>query len=308
MKLRRGGRSVSSGEDVTAVLRGARFGNALSERGTKHPLDFATTLTPDPRGGFRLNGRKFYSTGALTAQWVPVFAAAVGIPDVEDRKATLLYLPRDAQGITVEQDWTAFGQRSTISGTTVLDDIHVPEDHVLRGFWDLDRPSTTGPLGQLIHAAVDVGLAGGALADGVAFARRHGRPHWESALDRLTDEPAVVARFGELRVRLDAAEALLAQAAELLDVAERDATRDAVTAARLSVAAAKAFGGEAALEIATALFDAGGASAADSRHGLDRHWRNARTHTLHDPNRWKYIHIGNFILNDVVPASDNLII
>jgi alkylation response protein AidB-like acyl-CoA dehydrogenase len=81
-----------------------------------------------------------------------------------------------------------------------------------------------------------------------------------------------------------------------------------VTKARLAVAAAKAFGGEVALEIATSLFDAGGASATDAKHGLDRRWRNARTHTLHDPDRCRYIHVGNYLLNGVIPAADNLVI
>jgi hypothetical protein len=35
----------------------------------------------------------------------------------------------------------------------------------------------------------------------------------------------------------------------------------------------------------------------DAKYNLDRHWRNARIHTLHDPVRWKLHHIGNYILN-----------
>ncbi|WP_244540208.1 hypothetical protein [Kaistia soli] len=42
------------------------------------------------------------------------------------------------------------------------------------------------------------------------------------------------------------------------------------------------------------------------RH-LHRHWRNARTHTLHDANRWKYLHIGNFTANGTYPPNHGLI-
>ena len=35
--------------------------------------------------------------------------------------------------------------------------------------------------------------------------------------------------------------------------------------------------------------------------GLDRFWRNARVHTLHDASRWKYYFIANFLLNGVLP-------
>ncbi|MFX8466489.1 SfnB family sulfur acquisition oxidoreductase, partial [Acinetobacter baumannii] len=52
------------------VLAGARFGNALAEPGRKSRRDLATTIV-EVEGGYRLNGRKFYSTGALTADWVP---------------------------------------------------------------------------------------------------------------------------------------------------------------------------------------------------------------------------------------------
>ena len=39
-----------------------------------------------------------------------------------------------------------------------------------------------------------------------------------------------------------------------------------------------------------------------TEHGLDRHWRNARTHTLHDPVRWKRHAVGNYYLNDAAPG------
>lgn len=51
------------------VLRGARFGNALAEPGRKSRRDLATTIV-EAEGGYRITGRKFYSTGALTADWV----------------------------------------------------------------------------------------------------------------------------------------------------------------------------------------------------------------------------------------------
>ena len=55
------------------VLAGERLGNALSETGTKTAHDHATRLTRDG-SVYRLNGRKFYSTGVLFAHWVAVVA------------------------------------------------------------------------------------------------------------------------------------------------------------------------------------------------------------------------------------------
>jgi alkylation response protein AidB-like acyl-CoA dehydrogenase len=101
-----------------------------------------------------------------------------------------------------------------------------------------------------------------------------------------------------------AAEALLAAAATTLEEVGRR-PRDAAAAARGSIAAAqaKAFGSETAVAVASDMFALTGASAADERYGLSRHWRNARTHASHDPVDWKYHHIGNYLLRDVPPPN-----
>jgi alkylation response protein AidB-like acyl-CoA dehydrogenase len=92
-------------------------------------------------------------------------------------------------------------------------------------------------------------------------------------------------------------------AATLDEVTRRP--RDSGEAARgsLAVAQAKAFASEVAVEVASDLFSLSGASAADERHDLSRHWRNARTHASHDPVDWKYHHVGNYLLNDVLPPN-----
>ena len=159
-------------------LRGARLGNALSERGGKTSRDFVTRLVRRPDGSYRLDGRKYYSTGALTAQWIPVFA----LDDADE--IAVAYVPRDAPGVDVDQDWDAFGQRSTISGTTTLEDVHVEPEWVIHGALSRPEPNTFAAFGQLIHVAVDVGIARGALEDGAAFLRERARPWFEAGVDR----------------------------------------------------------------------------------------------------------------------------
>lgn len=94
------------------VLDGVRFGNAFSERHSRTVAEFQTRVLADG-DGFRIDGRKFYSSGALLAHWVP----AVGL-DAEQR-AHLAFIPRDAPGLTVIDDWSGFGQRTTASGTVI---------------------------------------------------------------------------------------------------------------------------------------------------------------------------------------------
>ena len=288
-------------------LRGARLGNALSERGGKTSRDYVTRLTRLPGGSYLLNGAKYYCTGALTAQWIPAFARD------DDDEIAAAYLPREAEGVTVEQDWTAFGQRSTVSGTATFHDVIVSPGWVIHRALGDHGPSTFAAFGQLMHAAIEVGIARGALRDGTAFLRDRARPWFEAGVDRAADDEQLLRLAGELDAQVRAAEALLARAGTALDEADAavgggGTAVGLITEARLAVAAAKAFGGEVALRVASSLFDFSGASAADSAHGLDRHWRNARTHTLHDPARSKHVHLGRFAVTAVAPPNGHALI
>jgi SfnB family sulfur acquisition oxidoreductase len=280
-------------------LEGARLGNALSERGGQTSRDFITRLEPRLGGGYRLSGRKYYCTGALTAQWLPTFAL-----DEHDEVA-VAYVPREAAGVEVLQDWNAIGQRATISGTAIFEDVEVSPQWVIpRALGGDGSPSTFAAFGQLMHVAVDVGIARGALNDGAAFLRERARPWWEAGVDRAAEDPQIQRLAGELDTQVRAAEALLERAAVAVDTADATAGDvDAITEARLAVAAAKAFAGEVALHVASAIFDFSGSSAADARHGLDRHWRNARTHTLHDPARSKHLHLGRHVIDGLAPPA-----
>jgi alkylation response protein AidB-like acyl-CoA dehydrogenase len=146
------------------VLAGERLGNALSETGTKTAHDHATRLTRDGNI-YRLNGRKFYSTGVLFAHWVAVVA------NDDDNRGTIALVPRDTKGVTIIDDWSGFGQRVTGSGTTLLDNVEVHPFSVFSFQALFDRPTAMGPFAQIMHAAVEQGIAEAALADTVHFVR-----------------------------------------------------------------------------------------------------------------------------------------
>ena len=279
-----------------AILRGARFGNALSERHTKNSMEFETRVVRQPDGNFLLNGTKYYCTGALTATFIPVFALD------EANRLVVAYVDRHAGGVEVEEDWHAMGQRATVSGTTRLKNVLLPADRIVPHGHRYERPQIFGAFGQILHAAIDVGIARNALEDAAVFVRTHARPWFESGYEKAAQEPLIIQQFGRLGVKLFAAEELLRKAGRLLDTAARDLNAATAADASLAVASAKAFGGDVAVEIANELFSFAGTRAADQRYGLDRHWRNARTHTLHDPVRWKYHLVGNYYLNGVKPA------
>ncbi|ANM13453.1 MULTISPECIES: SfnB family sulfur acquisition oxidoreductase [unclassified Rhizobium] len=279
------------------VLAGDRFGNALSERGTKTVGHYNTRITRDGPG-YRINGRKFYSTGVLFADWITVFAL-----DLEER-LTMAFVPKGTEGVEIVDDWDGFGQRTTGSGTTVLDNVYVSADSVVFHHKGFERPTTIGSVGQIIHAGIDLGIARAAFAETLDFVRTKSRPWMDSGLDRASDDPLTIAKVGQIAIRLEAATALVERAGHKVDAAQVETTEQKVIEATLAVAAAKVLTTEVALEASNTLFELAGTSSVQVGLNLDRHWRNARTHTLHDPVRWKYHVVGNYHLNGVTPPKN----
>ena len=70
---------------------------------------------------------------------------------------------------------------------------------------------------------------------------------------------------------------------------------------------AKVLTTEIALQASEKLFELAGSRATLAEFNLDRHWRNARVHTLHDPVRWKYHAVGAYHLNGTLPARHSWI-
>jgi alkylation response protein AidB-like acyl-CoA dehydrogenase len=219
----------------------------------------------------------------------------------------MVFVHRDAPGVEVGDDWDVMGQRATISGTTTFDDVAVDPALRLDYARAFEVPQQLGARAQLVHAAIEVGIAGGALRDARTFLRERARPSSEAVRHGAAspaEDPHVLHRYGRIATRVGAAEALLRDAARVLEDVGL-VPPDAESAARgsLAVGQAKAFGSEVAVEAASELFALCGTSAADARHDLDRHWRNARTHSVHDPVDWKYHHIGAYALADVLPPN-----
>lgn len=281
------------------ALAGDHFANALAETGTKAAGEISTRLVRDG-AGFRISGQKYYSTGALFCNWIAIFAL-----DPSDRMVMAM-VPRETAGVTVVDDWAGFGQRTTASGTVTIDNVYVTADCVI-GHEDLfDQANTLGSLGQLLHAAVDLGIARSAFADMIQFVQNKARGNRSLGVAKASDDPLAIARTGTIAVKIEAASAMLEQAGRKVDVAQINASPQTSAEASFAVATAKIITTDAALEAANALFELAGTSSTDEKLNLDRHWRNARTHTVHDPVRWKYHAIGDFHLNGRLPQPSGI--
>jgi len=283
------------------VLAGAVLGNAQSEVGTKHIRDYRTTLTRSPEDdGWLLNGTKFYCTGALFADWIPVLTH-LG----PDGPMHVAWVRRDAEGVEVIDDWDAVGQRTTASGTARFTDVRVTDAWITNYADTFSCPTVYGSCAQLLHAAIDVGIARAALEEAAAFVTAKSRPYPDAisiyGVERAADDPLIVKALGEMELGVRSAEALLAEAGRAVDAANVDLSDETSAAATLAVAAARASSTQVSVEVAARLFEVAGTRSALATENLDRHWRNARTHTLHDPAAWKVQHLGRYAVDGTLP-------
>ena len=275
------------------VLKGIRFGNAFSELNSKNVAAFETKISYDG-DEVVVNGQKFYTTGALLSHIVPIVAVD------DEGRAYLAFTDRDAPGLTVTNDWSGFGQRTTASGSVKIENVRLPKSRLLPVV-AFDRPTIAGPVSQIIQAAIDLGIAEGALADTIAFVKTRSRPWIDSGKETAAEDPFTISAIGDLEIRIHAAGALLARAARWIDKGLATPTEEVISATTIATAEAKVLTTEVAILATNKLFELAGTRSILSAHNLDRHWRNARAHTLHDPVRWKYFHIGNYYLNGAPP-------
>ncbi|MEN0116224.1 MAG: SfnB family sulfur acquisition oxidoreductase [Agrobacterium cavarae] len=276
------------------VLKGTRFGNAFSEFGSKRAADFETKFV-DAGDHVIVNGQKFYSSGALLAHLVPIVA-------LDDQgRAWYAIAERDAPGLTVIDDWSSFGQRTTLSGTVILNNVKVPKTHLVPGYKGYAEPTADGAIFQIIQVAVDTGIAQAAIDETVSFVRTKSRAWVDSGVDNAWDDPYTIQAVGDLTLRLHAAQALLEKAGHAIDRAIQNPNAETVAEAQIVTAEAKILSTEIAITATNKLFELAGTRSTLAEHHLDRHWRNARTHTLHDPVRWKYSILGKYFLNGEKP-------
>jgi alkylation response protein AidB-like acyl-CoA dehydrogenase len=268
---------------------------------TLNPLDRRLALVTTPAGRV-LRGDKSYSTGSIDSDMLIISAIDDGTG-----KLIVAAIPTAREGIQLRDDWHNMGQRQTDSGSTHFADVRVHDDEIL---------GPPGPLGstfaslrpcvaQLVFTHIYLGIADAALAEAKSYVRTQTRPWFGTKVEANTEDPYVLEHFGNMATELAGAQAVADQAAAALERAWR--LGDSITAGdrgelAIKTAAAKILGSRAVLDITARIFEVTGASGTSSRWGFDRHWRNARTLTLHDRLDYKVHDVGQWFLNDKWPT------
>ncbi|MCY4086459.1 MAG: acyl-CoA dehydrogenase family protein [Actinomycetia bacterium] len=280
------------------VDEGLFITNAFSETSGKTVFDYGVTFEPTDSGTWRISGRKSYCTGSLGGDVFYVLGVCPGDPEPVFRVALV---ERGTAGLTVHDDWTGMGQRTTASGTVAFDDVRVPAELC----FDIEHFNTPeslfGSLGQCMFSAIFTGIARAALSDACAYVRTRSRPWPHAGVERASDDPYVLHAIGRMQTLVSAAETMVERAVDVRLEAISDLSPQTRDWASVAASEAKIVCGQTALDVSELLFQVCGAGAVLAEFGLDRHWRNARTLTLHDPATYKLRLIGDHALNGTPP-------
>lgn len=282
------------------VEAGAIVGNAQSEQGIESWDKQTTTLARGDDGSLRLDGTKYYSTGTLFADWVNVTAR------FGDQFASFP-VRTDAPGVVRLDDWDGFGQKLTGTGTTTFDAVPVDEHHVISHVPGERPVSHMVGLYQLHLLSVLAGIGRRAVDDIVAHVRAsRRRPLGAPEGTTAAEDPLTQAVIGRASSAVKAVRASVLDAAQDIEDAWQARRRgedveDAAHRANLAVYQSQVVVIPLVLEATTAIFDAAGASSTSVSKLLDRHWRNARTVSSHNPLPRKEQWVGSYELLGEVP-------
>jgi len=277
-------------------------------RGTaRHDWFWGNALNPRDRRarwtasgmGWLLSGPKSFCSGALDSEMLVASGEHEG-------RLLVAAIPTERSGIAVHQDWDNMGQRQTDSGSVQFDRVWVDEAELLRDPGPLSTPRSClrSLVSQLILVAIYIGLGEGALSAARDYVRHEARPWPLDGVARVEQDPYVLAHLGDFHVALEGARLLAERAGRQLDAAlERGDALRAEERGELAIqiATAKVAAARAGLDVCHRLFEVTGARSTHAALGLDRYWRNLRTHTLHDPLDHKVREIGEWVLTERWP-------
>jgi alkylation response protein AidB-like acyl-CoA dehydrogenase len=248
-------------------------------------------------GWREFSGKKSFCSGASDSEML----IASAVDESAGGKLLIAAIPSGRSGITLHNDWNNIGQRQTDSGSATFERVRVeesnccsirPAEHAVRLPAPTDRPADVHP-----------------------YVPRHCRRRLRRSAPIHPDRDSAMAQIQRpgsqprpLRARplrrvlggLEGVRLLVERAADLLDKAwAKGPNLSAEERGHLAtaIATAKVAATRNGLELCSRLFEVTGARSTHASLRLDRHWRNLRTQTLHDPVDYKLHELGDWALN-----------
>ncbi|MCY1336754.1 Dibenzothiophene desulfurization enzyme C [compost metagenome] len=272
------------------------WGNALN------PLD-TRTLSKKFDGWREFSGKKSFCSGASDSEML----IASALDESENGKLLIAAIPSGRTGITLHGDWNNMGQRQTDSGSATFERVRVEENELLLDPGPLSTPfACLRPLlAQLTFANMFLGIAEGAFAEARHYTLKEARPWFKSKAGHVGEDPYILRHYGEFWVGLESVRLLVEQANTRFDEAwhkEHQLSAKERGDVAVAIATAKVAASRVGLDQTSRMFEVTGARATHAALRLDRHWRNLRTQTLHDPLDYKLHELGDWALNEALPT------
>jgi alkylation response protein AidB-like acyl-CoA dehydrogenase len=256
----------------SVVERGSLINSCATEPATGSPSRGGRPQTTARKvdGGWRITGRKTFSTLSPALDWILVTAGIDGSPDVGE------FLVR-GNDVEIVETWNVLGMRATGSHDIVLRDVFVPDRYLISRLAPGQRsPRNSDGGGWLLHIpACYLGIALAARDFAVHYAATY-QPN--SLSHPIAQLPHIQAKLGEMELKLLSARTLMYDMARRYD----EATPDGRTALRPQLGAVKTFATNTALEVVDLAMRVVGARSLWKDVVLERLYRDVRA-GLHNP-------------------------
>jgi acyl-CoA dehydrogenase len=210
---------------------------AMTEPGvaSSDARNIATRIERDG-DSYVINGRKWFTSGALDPDCKLIILMGVSDPDAEPyRRQSMILIPRDTEGVTVVRDLSMFGYVDRLGhGEVVFDNVRVPASNMLGAEGDgfALAQGRLGP-GRMHYAMRMLGMAERAydlLCDRVLKRVAFGGP--------LAEQGVIQEWVARSRIEIDQANLLTLKASWIMDTQGNKAARSEVAAIKVAALAA----------------------------------------------------------------------
>jgi len=270
--------------------------------GVQNPRGGSGLVLTRDGDGFLLNGSRTFASGASLGDQLSITATL-------DDNLAFVSIPGGRAGFTPLNNWDNMGQRLTDSGGVELHDVRIERSEILGqdpiGGHELTAYQTlVTPHWQLAFVNFYIGTAEGAIEEALEWTKAYASPWETSGVDHATDDAYILERVGEIVSEVRAAALLADRAGDALQAAldfGPGLSAEQRAEAAVAIYEAKVVTTKVGLDAVSRLFEIQGSRATTAVYGFDRHWRNLRTHTVHDPVAYKAREVGDWALNRRAP-------
>ena len=275
------------------IGQGLIISNALAEP-SNHTVGNSQLLThiSSQDRQLYLEGKKYFTTGTLHADYVLVWAKShLG-------QLCHVVVPTSRQGVTIQDDWLGIGQRYTASGTTTFHHVQINEDEIR---WINPEARINKPFAQLYIQAIIAGQTKAIETRAAELLQNRKRSFSYGSSEDASQEPLFLEKVGEISALAFLIEQGILKAARSLDrvaaYLNQPEYETQLKAAAIETAKVKVAIDPLALKAANLMFEVIGASAMAKDSQNDRYWRNIRTLSTHNPVSLKAKVLGDILVN-----------